>query len=100
MLGVLHIIFTGQEADYQSLKAKIYQIDSRFSVSPWRLYPLADNQGEFNCSIDLAEREVAPLLDQLNNDWDGSLDECVCFGFNTKMFDPRVYKLEFNYYNK
>ena len=54
---------------------------------------------EFYITVDLKPEEVQPLLDQLNNDWDGEMDDCDCYGFNTKMFDELVYCLEFTYFN-
>lgn len=61
----------------------------------------ADIKDHSECYItcDLKEEQILPLLQQLNNDWDGDKDDCICYGFNTKMFDPLVYSLSFQYFN-
>ena len=42
------------------------------------------------------EKEQAETLRQtLNNDWDGEFDDCDAYGFNTIMFHPHVYYLQF-----
>ena len=44
---------------------------------------------------DLSEDEIDDLLSKLNNDWDGESDDCQAYSFNTTMFHPNVYYLQF-----
>ena len=44
---------------------------------------------------DLNEDEIDDLLSKLNNDWDGENDDCQAYSFNTTMFHPNVYYLQF-----
>ena len=50
-------------------------------------------------SYDQVIRLIDRNLDQLNNDWDGEVDDCIAYGFNTKMFDSLVYHLNFQLYD-
>ncbi|WP_294578325.1 hypothetical protein [uncultured Thomasclavelia sp.] len=100
MLARLHVVIDSEnDQDYLEVKQKLLTINPDFSISPNRPYQLIKDHSEFYITIDLSEDEVKPLLDQLNNDWTGEIDECDCYGFNTKMFDQRVYCLEFTYFN-
>ena len=45
------------------------------------------------------KEKAQEVLDQLNNDWDGEVDDCIAYGFNTKMFDSLVYHLNFQLYD-
>ena len=46
-----------------------------------------------NCELE--ENEIDDLLSKLNNDWDGEKDDCQAYSFNTTMFHPNVYYLQF-----
>ena len=46
-----------------------------------------------------AKEKAQEVLDQLNNEWDGEVDDCIAYGFNTKMFDSLVYHLNFQLYD-
>ena len=50
---------------------------------------------EFYGSATLDSNEIESLLSQLNNDWDGENDDCQAYSFNTTMFHPNVYYLQF-----
>ena len=50
---------------------------------------------EFYATSDLSEDEIDDLLSKLNNDWDGENDDCQAYSFNTTMFHPNVYYLQF-----
>lgn len=100
MLGRLYVIIAStSEEDCETIKQKLTSIHSGFSYSPSRNYPAMKGHSDFFATCDLSEDEVQPLLDKLNNDWDGEKDDCICYGFNTKMFDPLVYFLEFTYFH-
>ena len=47
----------------------------------------------------LPENEIQSLLDKLNDDWEGEMEDCICYGFNTKMFHELVYCLEFTLFD-
>ena len=100
MLGRLYVIInSNKEEDCEMIKDQLSKIRSDFSFSPSREYPAQKGASDFFATCDLDEEEVQPLLDQLNNDWDGDVDDCICYGFNTKMFHPLVYFLEFTYFH-
>ena len=50
-------------------------------------------------ALNSAKEKAQEVLDQLNNDWDGEVDDCIAYGFNTKMFDSLVYHLNFQLYD-
>lgn len=101
MLARLHVILASEdEADYQKVRDELYNINSDFSISPSREYMGLKGHSEFYITCDLQKNQVQPLLDQLNNDWDGEIDDCICYGFNTKMFDSLVYYLGFTLFDE
>ena len=70
-------------------------INPNFSISPSREYAGKKDCSEFFVTANLDVTEVPLLLERLNNDWDGEIDDCSCYGFNTRMFHDLVYYLEF-----
>ena len=54
---------------------------------------------EFFATCQITKEKAQDVLDQLNNDWDGEVDDCIAYGFNTKMFDSLVYHLNFQLYD-
>jgi len=100
MLARLHVIFSSEEdKDYEMLKQELFNMNSNFCISPYREYAGLKNHSEFYITFQIEEKDVQPLLDQLNNDWDGEYDDCICYGFNTKMFNSLVYYLNFQLFN-
>jgi len=93
------IISSEKEADYENVKNKLLEMNSQFSISTARPYARIKDHSEFYITCDLSKDEVQPLLDLLNNDWEGEQDDCICYGFNTKMFHPLVYCLEFTLFD-
>lgn len=92
----LHVIISSEKSEDEKLiKDLLYQIKPNLSISPAREYAGLKDHSEFYATGDITAPEVQPLLDQLNNDWDGEQDDCICYGFNTKMFHPLVYYLGF-----
>lgn len=96
MLARLYVIISSEDQkDYQTVKNMLLQIEPGLSISPYREYAGKKDCSEFFVTADLEEKQIEPLLNQLNNDWDGEIDDCSCYGFNTKMFHELVYYLEF-----
>ncbi len=78
------------------VKEAIQNICPKFSFSPSREQPqLANCLDFYGTANNVSNEELEILLNTLNNDWDGELDDCSAYGFNTKMFHPRVYYLQF-----
>ena len=101
MLARLHVIISSEkDSDYKLIKDLLLKINPQFSISPSREYAGIQGHSEFYITCDLQPDEVQPLLNQLNNDWDGEKDDCVCYGFNTKMFHELVYYLGFVYFDE
>jgi hypothetical protein len=100
VLATLHVVFSSEDQqDYDVLKHELKQIYPQISVSPFRPYHLKDHS-EFYATMHIEKEKVPALLKQLNNDWDGEEDDCECYGFNTRMFHPLVYCLQFQYYDE
>lgn len=96
MLARLYVVINSEvQSDYQLIKDMLLQMNPSFSISPSREYAGKKDCSEFFITADLEKDDVQPLLDQLNNDWDGEIDDCSCYGFNTKMFHELVYYLQF-----
>lgn len=96
MLARIHIIISSEsDNDYKIIVKELLEINPEFSISPSRLYPGLKDHSDFYVTCQIKQEHVQNLLDRLNNDWDGESDSCVCYGFNTKMFHPLVYCLEF-----
>lgn len=99
MLARLHVIISSEkDSDYQSIKQQLLNINPNFSISPSHEYAGLKKHSEFYITCELEQQQVKPLLDRLNNDWDGDIDDCICYGFNTQMFNELVYALEFQYF--
>ncbi len=100
MLARLHVIISSKnENDENHIKQLLMNMNDNFSISPSRPYALLKNHNEFFITFQIAENEIESLLLQLNNDWDGEQESCHCYGFNTKMFHPLVYCLEFDIFH-
>ena len=100
MLARLHVIVSSEkDRDIKIVKQMLLQINSKFSISPAREYHGLKEHSEFYCTFKINENEIQTLLDKLNNDWDGEREECICYGFNTKMFHELVYYLEFTLFD-
>lgn len=96
MLARLYVIIESEDIkDYQMIKDLLLQINPNFSISPSREYAGKKDCSEFFVTANLDVTEVPLLLERLNNDWDGEIDDCSCYGFNTGMFHDLVYYLEF-----
>ena len=97
MFARLHVVLSSEkEEDIQEVKHKLLAINKDFSMSPSRDYSLLKDHSEFYVTFEAEENDIQSLLNQLNNDWDGEIDSCSCYVFNTKMFHPLVYCLDFD----
>ncbi len=76
----------------EEVKSELLKFDSSLSFSPSREQPSLAGCLEFYCT---GHGDVDSLLEVLNNDWDGDSEDCSAYGFNTKMFHPHVYYLQF-----
>ncbi len=100
MLARLHVIISSEkQEDCELIRNLLLKIHPSFSISPFNPAPQFKDHSECYATCQLNENEVQPLLDQLNNDWDGEFDDCICYGFNTKMFHKLVYYLDFQFFN-
>ena len=96
MLGTLYVVISSsKEEDYQKVKEELLEIYPDFSVSPYKESQMEKDAVEFFATCQITKEKSQEVLDQLNNDWDGEIDDCSCYGFNTRMFHDLVYYLEF-----
>lgn len=100
MLARLHVIISSEkENDIDQVKMTLLKINPSFSISPARPYAMIKDHSEVFITFDIEKQHIQSLLDQLNNDWSGEKESCQCYGFNTKMFHPLVYCLEFDLFD-
>ena len=88
-----------KEEDYQKVKEELLEIYPDFSVSPYKESQMEKDAVEFFATCQITKEKAQEVLGQLNNDWDGEVDDCIAYGFNTKMFDSLVYHLNFQLYD-
>lgn len=99
MLGTLYVVISSEkEEDYQMIKEQLLAINPHFSISPYKESTMTRNASEFFVTFQIKKEDIQELLDKLNNDWDGEYDDCIAYGFNTKMFDSLIYHLAFQLY--
>ena len=92
----LHVVVDKEDdAVVEVVQNALNEICSKMSYSPSRLQPSLAGCMEFYATSDLSEDEIDDLLSKLNNDWDGENDDCQAYSFNTTMFHPYVYYLQF-----
>lgn len=100
MLARLHVIVSSEnEEDIKTVKQLLLQINPEFSISPAREYQGLKDHSEFYCTFKIYKDKIQLLLDILNDDWEGEKEDCICYGFNTKMFHDLVYYLEFTLFD-
>lgn len=100
MLGTLYVVISSsKEEDYQKVKEELLEIYPDFSVSPYKESQMEKDAVEFFATCQITKEKAQEVLGQLNNDWDGEVDDCIAYGFNTKMFDSLVYHLNFQLYD-
>ena len=100
MLGTLYVVLSSsKEEDYQKVKKELLEIYPDFSVSPYKESQMEKDAVEFFATCQITKEKAQEVLGQLNNDWDGEVDDCIAYGFNTKRFDSLVYHLNFQLYD-
>lgn len=100
MLGTLYVVLSSdKEEDYLKVKEELLEIYDGFSISPYKESTMERNAVEFFATCQISKDKVQEVLDKLNNDWDGEYDDCIAYGFNTKMFNSLVYHLNFQLYD-
>ena len=93
MLGTLYVVISSsKEEDYQKVKEELLEIYPDFSVSPYKESQMEKDAVEFFATCQITKEKAQEVLGQLNND-------CIAYGFNTKMFDSLVYHLNFQLYD-
>lgn len=92
----LHVVVDEEDdAIVELVQNALNEICSKMSYSPSRLQPSLAGCMEFYATSELEENEIDDLLSKLNNDWDGEKDDCQAYSFNTTMFHPNVYYIQF-----
>ena len=97
--NIICFISSSKEEDYQKVKEELLEIYPDFSVSPYKESQMEKDAVEFFATCQITKEKAQEVLGQLNNDWDGEVDDCIAYGFNTKMFDSLVYHLNFQLYD-
>lgn len=87
------VVKTDNEKDVKEVQEELLKICPDFHFSFWREQESLVDCVEFHATAKVEEKMLKHIYDSLNNDWDGDMDDCTAYGFNTKMFDPRVYYL-------
>lgn len=96
MIVRLHVVVDDESSQViEDVCFALTSITTAFSLSPTRPQPSLANCSEFYGTADMEMNEIMEILEKLNNDWDGDAYDCSAYGFNTKMFHPHVYYLQF-----
>lgn len=92
----LHVVVDKEDEKVVEIVQKaLDKLCPTMSYSPSRLQPSLAGCMEFYATNELESEEIENLLSKLNNDWEGQKDDCQAYGFNTTMFHPNVYYLQF-----
>lgn len=89
------VIHSSNEEDIQRVIQFFQSIDPSLGFSPGRESPSLNDCLEFYGSGRCTKEMKEQLLSQCNNDWDQEDNSYWAYGFNTKMFDEKVYYLSF-----
>jgi hypothetical protein len=96
MIVRLHVVVDDESSNViDDVKTSLGSVAPAFSLSPSRPQPSLANCAEFYGTADMEMNDILEILQKLNNDWDGDEYDCSAYGFNTKMFHPHVYYLQF-----
>lgn len=91
----LHIVVTPEDPEICAVvKQELLDKAPMLHFSPEREQPSLDNCLEFYATGEMDADQYETLRQWLNNDWDGTEDDCSAYGFNTKMFNSHVYYLQ------
>ncbi len=72
-------------------------LKSEYPISRFRPIASLNDCIEFYASFQIEKDQLPALECFLNNDWTGDSGDLESYGFNTKMFDSRVYYLRLQY---
>ena len=85
----LHVVVDKEDdAIVELVQNALNEICSKMSYSPSRLQPSLAGCMEFYATSELEENEIDDLLSKLK-------DDCQAYSFNTTMFHPNVYYIQF-----
>ena len=82
---------TEKESDCQEIQKELKSYCPNLSFSPVREQPSLRGCLEFFATAKIDDECKEALIKNLNNDWDEEDDVYTAYGFNTKMFNPKVY---------
>lgn len=92
----LHVVVDMEdEALVEQVQSQLSSVCPGLSYSPSRLQLSLANCMEFYCTGEMEEKDIHAFLEYLNSDFDGEWDDCDAYSFNTTMFHPHVYYLQF-----
>lgn len=94
MLVVLHSL---DEVDVIEVQGELQQRIPGITFSPAREQPSLEGCLEFHASAKVSVALKDELTRTLDNDFDSDEGMYWAYGFNTKMFDPRVYYLQLEF---
>lgn len=95
MLVCLHVVVDTEDKDMEEeVQNRLLELCPDFSFSPSRPQPSLVNCMEFYATGQMEAQMAENLRTSLNNDWEGETDDCDAYGFNTCMFHPHVYYLQ------
>ncbi len=96
MLVRLHVVVDTEEKSIEEeIKEELLSYCPSMSFSPSREQPSLMHCIEFYTTAQMEKEQAEHLRQKLNNDWDGDFDDCDAYGFNTIMFHPHVYYIQF-----
>lgn len=96
MLVRLHVVIDTEDTGIEEeIKEQLRSYCPDISFSPSREQPSLMHCMEFYSTVQLEKEQAEVLWQTLNNDWDREFDDCDAYGFNTIMFHPHVYYLQF-----
>ncbi|MDO4663958.1 MAG: hypothetical protein Q4A59_03650 [Erysipelotrichaceae bacterium] len=93
------VVSSEDETQGLAIQNELKNICAKLSFSPMRLEPSLEGCLEFAASAVVDEHERTLLVDTLDNDWDYDDQDDLywAYGFNTTLFDKRVYYLELEF---
>lgn len=93
------VVQTKKEEQIAEVQQELRKLVPTLSFSPFREEQSLDGCLEFYSTGTVEKAERKRLVDTLDNDWDYDEEDDIywAYGFNTKMFDPRVYYLEMEF---
>lgn len=95
---ILRLVVNTDEAGLEQVEARMKEDCPQLSFSPWIEREELDDCLETRGTAVVSPEEKEVLLGTWDNDWDTDDEDCFwAYGFNTKMFDSRVYYLQLQF---